>query len=164
MAAAESGSGAYVDGERMTLEHMPLQTADLVASVHTRYLPETLRETVRSRLPRLGKVLRSQHCAGHDYPELIRGGHHFILYWKSLPWDHAPGALMVGRSRRERGECRHANEDQDDAGHLDAGEPFPEEHVAAHRGDGAAFKSLGNVLMTVSEFAIKAGANVIFLR
>jgi fructose-1,6-bisphosphatase/inositol monophosphatase family enzyme len=104
VAAAESGSGAYVDGERMTLDHAPLGVGDLVASVHTRYLPETLRESVKSRLPRLGKVLPSKHCAGDDYPQLLRGGHHFILYWRSLPWDHAPGALLV---REAGGAVRH---------------------------------------------------------
>lgn len=104
VAAAESGSGAYLDGGRMTLDHTPLRTEDLVASVHTRYLPEVMRERVNSRLPRLGTVLPSKHCAGHDYPELIRGGHHFVLYWRSLPWDHAPGALMV---REAGGVVRH---------------------------------------------------------
>ena len=104
VAAAESGSGVYLDGERVTLGHAPLKADDLVASVHTRYLPEALREKVTSRLPRLGEVLPSRHCAGHDYPELLRGGHHFVLYWKSLPWDHAPGALMV---REAGGVVRH---------------------------------------------------------
>jgi fructose-1,6-bisphosphatase/inositol monophosphatase family enzyme len=104
VAAAESGSGTYIDGERMTLDHTPLRSEDLVASVHIRYLPETLREQVKSRLPRLGKILPSRHCAGHDYPELIKGGHHVILYWRSLPWDHAPGALMV---REAGGVVRH---------------------------------------------------------
>jgi fructose-1,6-bisphosphatase/inositol monophosphatase family enzyme len=104
VAAAEAGSGAYVDGVRMTLDHAPLTAAELVASVHPRYLPEALRERVLSRLPRIGKVLPSRHCAGHDYPEMIRGGHHLVLYWKSLPWDHAPGALMV---REAGGVVRH---------------------------------------------------------
>lgn len=104
VAAAESGSGAFLDGERMTLGRESLGSENLVASVHTRYLPEILREKVNSRLPRLGRVLPSRHCAGHDYAELIRGGHHFVLYWRSLPWDHAPGALLV---REAGGVVRH---------------------------------------------------------
>jgi fructose-1,6-bisphosphatase/inositol monophosphatase family enzyme len=111
VAAAEAGSGAYLDGRRMVLDHSPLGTEDLVASVHMRYLPEALREEVKARLPRLGKVLPSAHCAGHDYPELIRGGHHFVLYWKSLPWDHAPGALLV---REAGGVVRHFDGSQYD--------------------------------------------------
>ncbi|HEX6686176.1 MAG TPA: inositol monophosphatase family protein [Candidatus Limnocylindrales bacterium] len=111
VATAEAGAGAYLDGERMTLDHSPLEVGDLVASVHTRYLPETLREEVGARLPRLGAVLPSRHCAGHDYPELVRGGHHFVLYWKSLPWDHAPGALLV---REAGGVVRHFDGSQYD--------------------------------------------------
>lgn len=117
IAAAEAGAGTYVDGRRITLDHTPLATSDLVASAHLRYLPETMREEVRARLPRLAKVLPSAHCAGHDYPQLILGGHHFVLYWKSLPWDHAPGALLV---REAGGVVRHF-----DGSHYDPALPQP---------------------------------------
>lgn len=104
IAAAESGAGAYVDGVRMTLERGAITTAELVGTVHTKYLPEALREEVRGRVSRIGTVLPSPHCAGHDYPELAAGRQHFVLFWKSLPWDHAPGALLV---REAGGVVKH---------------------------------------------------------
>ena len=104
VAMAESGSGTYVDGARVTLDRDRLTPDQLIGTVHSKYLPETLREEVQDRLPRIGKVLPSQHCAGHDYPRLLLGHHHFVLYWKSLPWDHAPGSLMV---REAGGVVRH---------------------------------------------------------
>lgn len=34
-------------------------------------------------------------CCGVDYPHLIEGAADAILYTRTQPWDHAPGALMV---------------------------------------------------------------------
>jgi fructose-1,6-bisphosphatase/inositol monophosphatase family enzyme len=30
-----------------------------------------------------------------EYPQLAIGEQEFILYWRTLPWDHAPGSLIV---------------------------------------------------------------------
>jgi fructose-1,6-bisphosphatase/inositol monophosphatase family enzyme len=34
-------------------------------------------------------------CAGVDYTRCIDGTQDFALFWRSLPWDHAPGALIL---------------------------------------------------------------------
>jgi len=34
-------------------------------------------------------------CAGVDYPLTAEGEQDFVLFWRTLPWDHAPGALLV---------------------------------------------------------------------
>ena len=34
-------------------------------------------------------------CCGVDYPHVIAGDADYIVYSRSNPWDHAPGALMV---------------------------------------------------------------------
>lgn len=104
LAIAEAGGGAYVDGTRVTLAHDPVTTSGLVGTVHSKYLPARTRDEVLGRTPRIGKVLPSQHCAGYDYPEVLLGHQHFVLYWKSLPWDHAAGALLV---REAGGVVRH---------------------------------------------------------
>lgn len=39
--------------------------------------------------------------AGIDYPRLIEGKQGFVMFWWTLPWDHAPGGLLVNES----GEC-----------------------------------------------------------
>ena len=40
-------------------------------------------------------------CCGVDYPRLLEGETDYIVYSRSNPWDHAPGALMV----TEAGGC-----------------------------------------------------------
>lgn len=104
VAAAEAGAGTYVDGVRLSLDHDSLDPADLVGTVHSRYLPDAVREPVLSRVPIIKNLLPSKHCAGYDYPELVLGRQHFVLYWKSLPWDHAPGSLLV---REAGGVVKH---------------------------------------------------------
>lgn len=104
VSVAELGSGAYVDGVRMTLDHSPVKVDQLRGAVLTRYLPEALREHVLAGVSRIGAALPGQHCAGREYPDLLRGKQHFAMFWRSLPWDHAPGALLV---REAGGVVRH---------------------------------------------------------
>lgn len=105
VAAAEYGSGSYLDGERVTMDKSPIgSAADLRGALATRYLPEALREKVIARSSRLREVLPPQQCAGREYPNLVRGEQDFTLFWKSLPWDHAPGALFA---REAGGVVRH---------------------------------------------------------
>lgn len=37
-------------------------------------------------------------CAGANYAAVAEGRRHFSLYWRTLPWDHAPGALLIKES------------------------------------------------------------------
>ena len=37
-------------------------------------------------------------CAGVDYPLVAEGDRDFVLFWRTLAWDHAPGALVVRES------------------------------------------------------------------
>ena len=53
-------------------------------------------------------MLSGQHCAGREYLDLLTGKQQFVAFWRTLPWDHAPGALLVreagGVVRRFDGE------------------------------------------------------------
>ncbi len=101
---AEAGSGAFIDGTRITMDSSPPKLDELHGSLSVKYLPETLREQVLSRATELKSWSRGQHCAGREYPEVVRGKQDFTLFWKSLPWDHAPGALLV---REAGGVVKH---------------------------------------------------------
>ncbi len=37
-------------------------------------------------------------CAGVDYTRCIDGTQDFAMFWRSLPWDHAPGALILSEA------------------------------------------------------------------
>jgi fructose-1,6-bisphosphatase/inositol monophosphatase family enzyme len=104
VAAAEAGGGSYVDGERVWLDHGPLPTERLRGALATKYLPEAMRAQLLSRTDRLGEVSFGHHCAGREYPDIVRGKQEFALFWKSLPWDHAPGTLFL---REAGGVVRH---------------------------------------------------------
>lgn len=54
------------------------------------------RGRARDILERSGRVgeLTRVNSAGHEYLDLVRGRHEFVSFSRSLPWDHAPGALI----------------------------------------------------------------------
>ncbi|GLH97805.1 inositol monophosphatase family protein [Phytohabitans aurantiacus] len=95
LAVAELGSGAYVDGVRATPNGDVLAASGLRGAATTRYLPQDLRTAVRDGSSRISELLRPQHCAGREYVDIVTGRQHFVIFWRTLPWDHAPGALMV---------------------------------------------------------------------
>jgi fructose-1,6-bisphosphatase/inositol monophosphatase family enzyme len=95
LAVAELGSGVYVDGVRATLNGDALAASGLRGAAMTRYLPRELRAAVREGSSLIEELLPSQHCAGREYVDIVTGRQHFVMFWRTLPWDHAPGALMV---------------------------------------------------------------------
>lgn len=104
LSVAETGSGSYVDGVRMVLDHTPVSADQLRGAVMTKYLPPELREQVTARLPLLSDTVPGLRCAAREYPELLRQTRHFALFWRAKPWDHAPGALLM---REAGGVVRH---------------------------------------------------------
>jgi fructose-1,6-bisphosphatase/inositol monophosphatase family enzyme len=95
---AESGGGAFINGARnRTAQDSPGMPC-LRGVVATRFMPPDLQNAVRSRVPRIREALPPAHCAGTEYPEVANGEKHFALYWRALPWDHAPGSLFLKES------------------------------------------------------------------
>lgn len=87
---AERGSGTYRQGERVTVAPVPDGTEPVGA---------TSIWSLRKRgLPGLPPLKSTWMCCGVDYPRLIEGHTDFILYKRSYPWDHAPGALLVAEA------------------------------------------------------------------
>ena len=70
---------------------VPLARMEAVAGTH--YLPEPLRTTVLSRLPRLGSVTWLR-CSAHEYRMATSGFCHVLFYNRLMPWDHAAGWLL----------------------------------------------------------------------
>ncbi len=61
----------------------------------------------RAAAPQFAEFGPGASCAGIDYPRLIDGELDFVLFWRTLPWDHAAGTLLVteagGTARRLNG-------------------------------------------------------------
>ncbi|MEV4630493.1 inositol monophosphatase family protein [Micromonospora sp. NPDC049523] len=91
---AEAGRGTYLDGVAVRPAVDQPATA-LRGAVMTRFLPPAWRASVEAGAHRLGTVLPGQHCAGREYADIVTGVQQFALFWRTLPWDHAPGVMLL---------------------------------------------------------------------
>lgn len=94
-AVAESGSGAFLGGARMVASAEWPELSSLQGAVLTRFLPPALHAAIERRAMAIGAILPGFICAGREYPAVVTGERHFALFWRVLPWDHAPGVLFA---------------------------------------------------------------------
>jgi len=100
---AERGLGTYVDGVRI----VPRAPASgvLAGTAYSRFMPEDAAEPLMARAA-AHRQIPSVICAAHEYTQIALGLKDYTHYYRLLPWDHAPGALIV----REAGRVvRHPN-------------------------------------------------------
>ena len=98
---AERGLGAYRDGVRI-----PARTPTsgvLAGTASVRLMPAELAAQVVARANAHRKI-ESVVCAAFEYTQVAAGLKDYTLYYRLLPWDHAPGALLV---REAGGVVRH---------------------------------------------------------
>jgi len=95
LVVAERGAGAFVDGTRLSAPAIVKPANALRGAMLTKFLTPEMQERVRRNATRLGEVLPGSMCAGYDYPAIACGELDFVGYWRGLPWDHAPGALVL---------------------------------------------------------------------
>ncbi len=107
MYVAEAGQGAVRNDERLSGQGPPANPALWRGAVLTRFLPAEIAAEIDSRRGRFAAVGPGRRCAGIDYPALVEGELDFLLFWRTLPWDHAPGVLLLeeagGAARRPTG-------------------------------------------------------------
>jgi len=90
---AERGRGATVDGERVP---PPAKVrARPRAALGTHFLPAEHREHVHAIAARTLEVHPVPRCAAESYARLALGKDDISLFQRTLPWDHAAGALFV---------------------------------------------------------------------
>ena len=85
---AERGAGAWCNGER-------LRCADPGTDPATWRLRSSRRPWLNHSLPGTLPIALTWVCCGVDYPSLIGGLCDVLLYGNALPWDHAPGSLLL---------------------------------------------------------------------
>jgi len=90
---AEAGGGAVLNGHPMVVaETAPAEGRRDMASI--RYLPPELQEVWRD--PELRAGFTSGYGASAiDYPRLVAGEWASLFFWRTFPWDHVPGTLIV---------------------------------------------------------------------
>ncbi|MFD5083176.1 inositol monophosphatase family protein [Kitasatospora sp. NPDC058406] len=95
---AELGAGAWRDGHRLTRAPAAADPVKWRGSVKSRFLDPDRRRTVEANTIAFGEITAGRHAAGIEYPDIADGALDFILYWRTLPWDHAPGSLLVSEA------------------------------------------------------------------
>ena len=107
MYLAERGAGAFCNGVRLQTGSRPSDASDLHGAVLSRFLDPVTAKTVTRNTSQFAAIASGRRCAGVEYPALIDGDTDFVLFWRTLPWDHAPGVLLVeeagGTGRRPDG-------------------------------------------------------------
>ncbi len=114
---AERGGGAWRDGVRLrTRPADPGDLPSLRGGILRRFLDEPARRALADNEARFGDLTPATTCAGVEYPRILDGGSDFLLFWRTLAWDHAPGALLLeeagGVALRPDGTPYRANDDR----------------------------------------------------
>jgi fructose-1,6-bisphosphatase/inositol monophosphatase family enzyme len=112
-AIAERGGGAWAEGRRLAMAKRA-SLGHMTGAVNFRFGDRALVARMAARADRIGSVLILR-CAGQEYLALLEGRLDFAIYHRVMPWDHAPGALLVaeagGETRRLDGERYEAAAD-----------------------------------------------------
>jgi fructose-1,6-bisphosphatase/inositol monophosphatase family enzyme len=87
------GAGAHIDGEQVVAP-VPRNSERPSGAVGARLFMEDA-DAVHERSRALGPVQDIRFCAGWDYYDLLVGAKDYVLFSRSLPWDHAPGGLLA---------------------------------------------------------------------
>lgn len=90
---AQRGAGAELDGVRLHVSAHTTPSA-MHGAIHDHFMPPDLRRRVNAALPQIGQS-STTGCAAHEYVQIARGLKDFALYYRTLPWDHVPGDLVV---------------------------------------------------------------------
>ena len=96
-AHALKGQGAWLSRKGLPPKRLhvaataPLDQMEGIVGTH--FLPEPLRTTVLTNLPRLGSATWLR-CSAHEYRMAAAGFCHVLFFNRLMPWDHAPGWLL----------------------------------------------------------------------
>lgn len=94
---ASLGGGATVreaDGSVRPLEVSEFLDRP-IATLATQFMSEDLRNSVIESGQRQFELQPIPRCAAAHYPRLVEGSYHIALFQRTLPWDHAAGALLL---------------------------------------------------------------------
>jgi fructose-1,6-bisphosphatase/inositol monophosphatase family enzyme len=90
---AVRGGGVFADGR--SLDCPPQTRLPGRGVLRTRMMPPALRSAALDGFASHGLEHTPIAAAGVVYPMLLTGELTHALYWRTLPWDHAPGTLLA---------------------------------------------------------------------
>ncbi|MDE8652574.1 inositol monophosphatase family protein [Novosphingobium album (ex Liu et al. 2023)] len=93
---AALGGGAFIDGEPVRAtesgETPPVGAISLI------FLEQAQRERVKTRIAPHYRLVDIPRCAAEQYPRLVLGTNDISIFERTLPWDHAAGALLLNEA------------------------------------------------------------------
>ena len=96
MAIAQAGEGAWMAGTRLRARPGGA-IPDLRGSLSTKFFPAEEKKRMESLRPHFASTYRL-FCAAHEYLNLLTGKGQFAVYNRTMPWDHAAGALAYAEA------------------------------------------------------------------
>lgn len=90
---ATLGDGAFIDGERVTAR--PSGAPLPIAALATYFMSDDAIAAMMLRCEGRLTCAPNPRCAAEQYPRVVLGQNDIVLFQRTLPWDHAAGALFV---------------------------------------------------------------------
>ncbi len=87
------GQGTFIDGSRVPTP-VPANPDAPRGAIGARLFMDNADE-VYARAEKVGPTVDLRFCAGWDYYDVLTGDKDYVVFSRSLPWDHAPGGLLV---------------------------------------------------------------------
>jgi fructose-1,6-bisphosphatase/inositol monophosphatase family enzyme len=91
---AEEGSGAFFEDRPLHLAAAGADPADWSVAIHSTMMPPAMRRHADAARPHFANT-EGQYCAGFDHVDVACGKRQGAVFSRTLPWDHAPGELIV---------------------------------------------------------------------
>ncbi|WP_380871832.1 inositol monophosphatase [Sphingomonas sp. DBB INV C78] len=99
MCHAIRGGGAFIDGDRIRVH--PVASGRPLAALATQFMQAEERARIESRAAEAFDLVPIPRCAAEHYPRLCLADNEIAMFQRTLPWDHAAGALLL----QEVGGC-----------------------------------------------------------
>jgi fructose-1,6-bisphosphatase/inositol monophosphatase family enzyme len=94
-AARDGGAFIASDGSAPTRLRVPPAPARNIATLATQFMPPPVREAAIAAGAAQFELQPIPWCAASHYPSLALGAYQLALFQRTLPWDHAAGALLL---------------------------------------------------------------------
>eukprot|EP00435_Cladocopium_sp_Y103_P076620 s1_g359.t1 len=99
---AERGAGVRLDDadgpSMLATRTAPVELEAARAAFYTKHFPEQWAEGL-TRLKSHISSTQNEMCAAREYTDIARGTKDLASYHRMLPWDHAPGSLILAEDR-----------------------------------------------------------------
>lgn len=110
--AAYKGGGAFVDGAKIEARTTDERTP--VAAISMIYMDPAKRAATSELIAPHYRLVDIPYCAAEQYPRLALGENDVSIFERTLPWDHAAGALFLneagGKAARPDGSPYRVND------------------------------------------------------